>query len=89
MILRYQLTGGRLMRMADAAVIMPGDDPADALADAVVQAISTEVEIVVGGKTVHLAMLLDPGHWDDDWRERDIEDPYEFLAGLVEAREPV
>jgi hypothetical protein len=67
----------------DSAIILSGDDPIEALAEGVVQSISTDVEIKLGEITIHLAMLLDPDHWESDWRERGIEDPDEFVSGLI------
>lgn len=82
--IRYKIQPTRMMRQTGVALVDPADHPALALAEEVVQAISTDVEVVVGGVDVHLAMLLDPDHWEDDWRERGVEDAYDFLAGLVE-----
>jgi len=69
----------------DAAIVFANDDPVDALAEAVVESISTDVKLRLGGVTIHLAMLRDPDHWESDWAERGIDDPYEWVAGLVEA----
>lgn len=72
------------MKAVDSVYVDDLNDLCEALAEGVIESISTEVEIVVGGKTIFLAMLLNPEHWEDDWREVGIEDPHEFLAGLVE-----
>lgn len=81
--IRYSVSGGRLMKMMDAAILVGDDDPVSTLAETVVQAISTEVEVEVGGVKVHLAMLLDPDHWEDDWRDLGIEDVDEFVSSQV------
>ncbi len=74
------------MRCVDAAVF--GDDEeltTQAVADAVVQTISTDIKIDLGGVEVFLAMLQDPEHWEDDWRELGIEldDLDAFLGSLI------
>jgi hypothetical protein len=78
------LRKGNLTRAVDAAYVDDLDNLCDSLAQGVVESISTEIEIILGGKTIFLAMLLNPEHWEEDWLEVGVEDPYEFLAGLVE-----
>lgn len=73
---------GHVMRALDAAYV--NSDLATDLAESVVDSIKTEVEVKLGGVTVHLAMLIDPDHWAEDWEEAGVEDVDEFLAGLVE-----
>jgi hypothetical protein len=63
----------RPMRAHDAAVVMPGEDPADALRDAVLSHISTDTSITIAGVTNHLAAWLDPEHWADDWDAKEID----------------
>lgn len=75
--------GGRLTRAHDAAIVLRDEDPRQALVDSVTQTISTDVEVELGGVRIHLAALMDPEHWEDDWRERGIDDPDAFIAGLV------
>jgi hypothetical protein len=70
--------------MSDRALLFPGEDPLATLADAIVQSISTDVMVRLGDRDIHLAALLDPDHWDDDWREVGVDDADEFVAGLVE-----
>lgn len=78
------LVGGSIMRAHDAALLSPGEDPQEALLQSILDTISTDVEVTLGGVTVFLAMLLDPDHWSTDWEERGIEDVDAFLADLVE-----
>lgn len=74
----------RVGKAHDAAHPGPDDDLAAAVAEAVVESISTDVQVTLGSVTVFLAMLLNPEHWEDDWVERGVEDVDAFLAGLVE-----
>ena len=73
-------------RAHDAAIIVGDEDPLETLLDAVIGSISTDVEIKLGETTIFLAMLQDPDQWEEDWRERGIEDVDEFIAGLIEER---
>lgn len=81
--IRYKLHG-RLMPQIGKAIGTTVDD----LAEDIVQAISTDVEVELGDVTVHLAMLLDPVHWESDWEERGVDDVDEFIAGLVTEEAP-
>jgi hypothetical protein len=70
---------------SDAAIIV-GNNVHEELVEAIIQNIETEIEITLGDKTIHLAAIRDPEHWSEDWEAIGVEDPYEFLVGLVEAR---
>ena len=73
-----------LMAVHDAAIVLEGEDPAEALFTEAVQGLATEVELTLGDTKVTLAMLQDPDHWADDWEERGIDDVDAFLASLVQ-----
>jgi len=81
----FQIKRGTLMGARDSVIVSEGEDHAEALARGVAASISTDVQVELGEVTVHLAMLHDPDHWEEDWRERGVEDVYEFLAGLIES----
>jgi hypothetical protein len=81
-MLKYSI-GGRLMPGWCSAIVLDGEDPGTALVEDVVQAIGTDVLVTAGGVTLHLAAWEDPAHWSEEWREKGIEEPYEFIAGLV------
>lgn len=78
----YLLRDGHVMGRHDAAYV--NSDLATELAESVVDSISTEIEVRLGETTVHLAMLLSPDHWSEDWMKAGVDDVDEFLAGLVE-----
>jgi hypothetical protein len=84
--IEFQVVGRTLMGIKDSATVAPSESPVEALAEAVVQAISTEIEIKLGDKVVHLAMLLDIDHWADDWNQRGVEYPEEFVEALMRER---
>lgn len=75
---------GRVTPQHDAAIILPGDDPMETLVEAIVGAISTDIEIQIGEQTIFLAMLQNPEHWESDWKNLGIEDPYSFVDSLIE-----
>lgn len=58
---------GSLTRCHDAAIVSEGEEPLEALVEAAVQTISTDVEIKCGDVTMHLAAWRDPYHWSEDW----------------------
>lgn len=77
--------GGHTMRARDAALVSGDEDPREALVEAAIQTISTEIEIEAGGVKMHLAAWIDPDHWSDDWREAlGLDDPDE-AAECVDA----
>lgn len=67
----------------DAAIVLDGEDPREALVDAAIQSIAIDVFLTLGDVTIHLAAIMDPDHWSEDWEAAGIEDADEFLAGLV------
>lgn len=71
------------MAAHDVAIITT-DDIADELADTIIESVATEIEVKLGDKLVHLAMLRYPDHWAEDWEKLGVEDVDEFLSGLVE-----
>lgn len=62
-----------------------GDDVCEAIVETVIGDISTDIEIEVGGVTMHLAAWRDPYHWSEDWAEAlggvDFDDWVEGLEG--------
>lgn len=80
--IRYSIDG-RVTPQLGATYVDDGRALPEQVAEDVVGAISTDVDVEIGGVTVFLAMLLDPEHWESDWRERDVDDVDEFLSGLV------
>jgi len=64
----FDINGGQgSYGVHDAAILLGGDDPMEALAAAVVETLSTQqVKVTVGPHEVFLAMLMDPDHWEDD-----------------------
>lgn len=65
----------------DAAIVLAGEDPREALIDAIIESIATEIEITVGGVKMHLAAWMYPAHWDSDWAEAlSLEDQDATLA---------
>lgn len=82
----FDIKGGKNYGSHDAAILLEGDDPMEALAAAVVDNLATKVMVTVGPYEVFLGMLMEPDHWADDWTELGVEDPHAFIAGLAEAQ---
>ena len=81
------LVGGFNLRSHDAAIVSSDEEPRDALVEAVIQNISTDVLITVGGVEMHLAAWLDPDHWGEDWAEKlgvDLDDATEAVEALLD-----
>jgi len=68
----------------DAAIVLADEDPRQALIDAAISSLSTDIELTLGEVTIHLAAIIDPEHWEEDWRAVGVEDAEEFIAGLVQ-----
>lgn len=82
--LEFVLRDTRVMATSDYAVVHPTEDPLDALVEQVLETLGTDVELTVGGVTMHLAAWRDPDHWADDWREHCAEaDPRGFVEDLL------
>lgn len=87
--IRYHLAAGaRTLGCSDAAIVLADEDPREALVESVIQSIETDVQVTLGGVTIHLAALRDPAHWEEDWQELDIYDADAFIAGLATAEAP-
>ena len=63
----------RPLRARLAAYPDPSQGLGEALAEAVLDHISTDTVITVGGVDMHLAAWLDPEHWAEDWDEKGID----------------
>lgn len=82
--IEFKLDRAIITARYDSALLVHDDeDPAEALVEAVIRSISTDVEITAGGVTMHLAAYQDPEHWESDWAEKGIDDPRAFIARLV------
>jgi hypothetical protein len=82
------LIGGSFSRAHDAAILVGDEEEEDALRDAVLGHISTDVMITINNMTMHLAGWLDPEHWSEDWEAKGI-DPDDVHGLLVFAVEDV
>lgn len=74
-------------RHHDAAIVLGDEVAREALVEAAIQGISTEVWIEVGGVNMHLAAWQDPDHWSEDWArvlDVDLDDVEEAVAALID-----
>lgn len=53
----------------DRAYVLDGEDPQTVLGETVMQDLSRDIWVTVGGVRNHLAAWQDPAHWGDDWAE--------------------
>jgi hypothetical protein len=86
--LRYSLARFSTLPMSDAALLDEDDagDLNEALAMSVLDSISTDIEVTVGGVTMFLAAWRDPEHWSQDWAEKlgvDMDDAAERVDALL------
>jgi hypothetical protein len=88
--LSYLIERTTVMAAHDAVILLDGDDLQEALGEAVLQFLGTEIELEIGGQKMHLAGWLDPEHWSEDWEAKlgpddDIAGKvWDLLAGAVE-----
>lgn len=81
---KFKIQSATIGGMASSAVVLTGEDPLEAIVEQVVQDLSIQVMVTVGGVTTHLAAWQDPDHWEDDWRElAGDEDPDTFIANAI------
>lgn len=85
---RYRLAVPRAVvgNISDAAYVGEGDDPRTEIVAAAFAAISTELQVTVGGVTMHVAAWEDPEHWASDWAELleiDHDDVPEAIEDLI------
>lgn len=69
---------GSIGGFVDAAYVSLGQDVRDALVESVVQGISTDLYVTIGGTRMFLAAWQDPEHWAEQWR-----DAHNLSAGEV------
>ncbi len=79
--IRFKLERTIISARVDASWL--DGDPIESLTHAVIQSISTDLDVTAGGVTLHLAAWMDPEHWDADWQAKGISDGREFIAGLA------
>jgi hypothetical protein len=92
---RYRIDPGMVVAQSGAAYVEDVSDASEVVQDAY-SSIAASLEITISGVTAPAAFWLDPGNWEDDWRElagdriegNGVEGVYEFIAGLLaQARE--
>jgi hypothetical protein len=84
--IRFKVDSGSIMAYWDRAYVRTDESPQDAIRDAIIDNLSTDIWVSVGEVRNHLAAWLDPEHWSEEWREQaGDEDPYEYVHGLLTA----
>jgi hypothetical protein len=82
MSITFKIERSIVMASQDEAIVYPAETASEALTNAVIQAISTDVEVTAGGITLHLAAWTDPDHWSTEWEEKGVADPAAFISSL-------
>lgn len=67
--IRYRVAAVRTTPWTDVAYVSDGEDPAAQVAESIMQELSTNLMVTIGGETRHLAAWLSPDHWADDFDE--------------------
>lgn len=81
---RFKIQSAAISGMASSALVLTDEDPREAIVEQVMQDLSIQIMVTVGGVTTHLAAWQDPDHWEDDWRElAGDEDPATFIANAI------
>jgi hypothetical protein len=82
--LRYTVEG-RVTPAADAALIIGDDDYVTEFLRSVIDTISIDLNVTVGGVTMFYAAWQDPAHWAEDWAHEHGPgfDPHEHLRQHV------
>lgn len=87
--LRFSIERSVVGGLTDAALIDAGtEDATDDLVRQVMDDISTDLQVTVGGVTMFLAAWQDPDHWATDWAEQldvEREDVPDAIAALLKS----
>ncbi len=78
------LIDGDVRRCFDAAIVLGGENPREAMVEAAIQTISTDVILSIGGVAMHLAAWMDPEQWEEDWLAAGVENVDALVEGEVE-----
>jgi hypothetical protein len=84
--LPFAVGQARITPVADSAILLDGENPFDALRDAILQAVHLDIEVTIGGVTMFAAAWEDPDHWAEDWADKlgiDLDDVPQTVATLV------
>lgn len=83
--LEFSIAGTVITGCHDAAYIAGGEDPREQLGEAVLDNLSTHLDVTVGGVTMFLAAWLDPAHWEEDWAKKLGLASDDDVEGMVDA----
>lgn len=86
MKLDFNIEGGTIPPMHDAAIVLEDESPFEALRTAVWDSIRTDLMVTVSGVTMFAAAWEDPEHWESDWVEKlgvDREDVVDAVMDLL------
>lgn len=82
MTIAFKIERSLVSACLDEAYVEPGEDAVEALVQAVVHSVATNIYVTAGGVTAHLAAWQDPEHWSSDWDAAGVDDPRGFIASL-------
>lgn len=77
--------GGTIAGSHDAALLLDGEDPVEALRDQIISSIGLDVEVTIGGVKAPWTFWMDPDHWAEDWRGQEGPDfdPYAHILDAI------
>ena len=68
--IRFSIEKSYVGASTNVAYVADGETPFEALSDAVMEDIRTDLMVTVSGVTMFLAAWQDPDHWASDWAEK-------------------
>lgn len=86
---RYTVDRSYVGGMSGTALVTD-EEPLEELCREAVGAISTELQVTIGGVSMFLAAWEDPEHWSEDWAEKlgvGHDEVPEAVAGLISSAE--
>lgn len=79
----YSMSRSIVRGYVDTVYVNESDDLREEVVQSVVGNISLNIDVTVGGVTIHLAAWMDPDDWQEDWAKALGEQTFEeYLAGL-------
>lgn len=84
----YSVEGAAIRGFRDEAIVLDGEVAEEVIAESVLTAIGTYLNVTIGGVTMFLAAWRDPRHWAEDWEAKlgvDADEVPEAVAKLLSA----
>lgn len=87
--IRFNIERSYVGGSTDAAYVREDENPLEVIVQEVINDISTDLDVTIGGVTMFLAAWQDPDHWSTNWAEKlgldSIDDVDDAVAQLLAA----